>query len=613
MPSTPAPPKIFVSYSHHDMAWRESLFGQHLCSPLGDCPIWTDSWLRAGDDWADKIEQALDSCGVAVLLVSPRFLKSEFITQREFPRILARAQAQRLRIVWIPVAVGPQHLSELPELGRIQGATRLDEPLPGTPGECDGLALDAWRERVRVQMLAAVDPLGAELSRRVAQRYAVGLRLGEGSRAAVYLARDRTLERTVAIKVLKDGEPRESFMLDVMQAVVTSEEPNFLNVYDVAGDGQRAHCVMQHIEGRTLRSALLARGPERLSVQAQRRIFVRLATAITRAHALNVTYGNLKPSNIILDRHDEPFVLPVGRRRDPQRDALKFDELLARVAAAQARGEPPTEIDAEDLAYLVPDHFGDAIEPIDLKKVDQYMLGLLAWEMATGRRPQALVHPQRLAELGRAAFADLPLVGAAQPPQAPRLEALLYPQRLQALLASMTARRPRGRLDQVADALQEPDLHAPLSLVIARDSYRRCAAVAGFDSEFFACFYGQLQQACPESRALFQAFTPERWARQHAMLKEAVLLLFAFRQQGEGACELNVLSRTAASHGAIPARWYPPFAEALVRTVCGDVGSGLPAFDPVCQQHPATAELLADHWGDALAPGIAYLQRHAAR
>jgi hypothetical protein len=94
------------------------------------------------------------------------------------------------------------------------------------------------------------------------------------------------------------------------------------------------------------------------------------------------------------------------------------------------------------------------------------------------------------------------------------------------------------------------------------------------------------------------------------MLKEAVLLLFAFAQQNDGHAEPNVLSRIAGSHGAMPASLYDPFVEALVTTVCGDEATGLPPFDPECHRRES-ARALARYWRGALAPGIDYLKQRA--
>lgn len=603
----PDAPPFFVSYSHHDSDWRSHLFDTCLSTTHGDYLVWSDAWLRAGDAWRAQIEAQLARCAVAVLLVSPNFLKSSFIAERELPVILQRARAGSLRIVWIPLALTHALLSaQRPELAEIQGGLGFDLALPPRPQDCPGDALDKIRQHVARQMQAAVDPLGADLAQRLARRYQVQRRLGEGNLAAVYKAIDLQLKRSVAIKVLKDLRLREAFKNDVEDALRTSEQPSFVNVYDAEFEGGSAYCVVQHIRGRSLRELLrepaYANG---LPVQTLRRVFVRLTTAIARAHDMGISYGNLKPSNIFLDESFEPFILPVGRRRDPARERQSALALLARLQDCAETGSTPRASDLEDLAYLVPERFGEQIEEVRPQLADQYMLGVLAYEMATGQLPTLVPDTKRLLSDGSDAFVPLPSVAQRR---------RLCPQRVGALVARMAQIDPLLRYEKLSEVLLETDLQDELNLVIARDSYRRCAQVPGFDAQFFARFYASFMRDCPEARPFFARFAPGDWERQHRMLKEAVLLLFAFAQQHGASSEPNLLSRTAASHRGIPASLYGPFLDALVRTVCGDEANGQPAFDPVCQQPDATRDLardLARYWRRALAPGIDYLKAAA--
>lgn len=602
MPDT-ASQQIFVSYSHHDADWRAQLFDDALETTFGDCHIWSDAQLRAGEQWHAEIEHRLATSTVAVLLVSANFLQSTYIAERELPTILQRAQQAGLRVVWVPIAIDRATLeARRPELAEMQGGMGFELALPDRPQVCSVDALEQVRRHIRQQMRAAIDPRGADLSLLVAERYEVEHWLGEGNLAAVYQARDRVLLRSVAIKVLKDGSQRQAFLADVRDALRTSEEPNFLNIYDAASKGATTYCVVQHIQGKTLRELL--QDPQHeggLPVQTLRRVFVRLATAIARAHALGITYGNLKPSNIFVDERFEPFILPMGRRRDAARERQSVINLLDRLKACAERGETPGESDREDLCYLVPEHFGEQIEEVDTRLADQYMLGVLAYEMATGVQPVLVPEPQHLLRDGRDAFVPLP-------PIAQRRR--LCPQRIGALVARMAAPDHAQRYGQLDEVLREADLHDDLSLVIARDSYRRCARQPDFDATFFTRFYDELLRGCDEARPFFAGFAPEDWARQHRMLKEAVLLLFAFAQQHDEAAEPNLLSRIARSHAHVPPGLYAPFVEALVHTVCGDEAGVLPPFDPVCTQRE-TAKALARYWRSALQPGIAYLQSAA--
>ena len=592
-------PQVFVSYSHQDTAWREALFDTVLRLPAGDCPVWSDGKLRAGDRWREQIDGQLAQCGIAVLLVSQHFLDSHFINQIELPRILARAGQRSLKIVWVPVALTPEALGPDHALVEIQGASGFGDALPATPSACRADELDRLRQRVHRQVQTVLDPVGADLAELVGHRYEMGQRLSQGNVASIYTARDRSLGREVVIKALRDGSRRQGFEADVRAAIRTSEEPNFVNIYDVCTDREPAHCVLQRVQGRSLRTLLQAH-PEGLPVQTCLKVFRRVASALARAHGLGLYYGNLKPSNVMLDDNDEPFILPVGRQvgvAGQMQRSQATAELLQRLADAHAGGHAPTMNDAEDLAYLVPDHF-DEFDKAQERLVDHYMLGLLAWQMATGQWPKTLLDVERLTSLRAGAFVDLPPLTTLRP---------LCPQRFSALVAGLSARLPRNRLSDLGSMRQEVDLHADLSLVMARDSYRRCAADAPSAVAFFARFYATLAQTCPEVQGHFAHLDSAAWARQHRMLKEAVLLLFAFAQQRDGHAEPHVLSRIAESHAQIPARLYPPFVDALVATVCGDASQASPPFDPLLRQHPSLRDRLEISWRDALAPGIDFL------
>ena len=601
-------PQIFVSYSHHDSGWRQQLFADDVPTTLGLAQVWTDTRIRAGDAWQSEIDQRLQSSAVAVLLVSKNFLASKFINDREYPQILKRAATGRLRVVWIPVGISIEDLqTQRADLVALQCATGLGGMLPDTPQGCPAATLQALSRQVHDELRLALDHHGADLARLVEGRYEVQHRIGEGNLASVYQARDPVLNRLVAIKVLKDPAQRLSFMNDVTDAVRASEEPNFINIYDAAREQSTAYCVMQLVRGRSLQVVLqelrgLRSAGERgsaMSVQTLRKVFVRLVAAMARAHAKGIVYGNLKPSNILLDEHNEPFILPMGRRPDRLRE---FKSLQALVGRLQGRALSEASLaDQEDLAYLVPDQFGEQFEAVNPQLTDQYMLGLVVYEMATGERPLRLADPAALLAQGRSAFAELPSLALHWP---------LCPERIVKLVARMTAIEADQRFASLDEVLAEADLHDDLGLVIARDSYRRCALSPSFDTDFFKRFYADFLKRCPDAARVFQHFGAADWQRQHSMLKQAVLLLFAFARQHDANAEPNLLSRIAASHAAIKPRFYAPFLDSLVVTVCGSPDGRLAPFDDECRQ-PDRRQQLAACWRQALRPGIDYLRDRA--
>lgn len=96
-PPTPAkvPPryKVFISYSHKDTEFREEV-NTHL-RPLvreGVVDVWDDTLIQAGDEWREEIKNAIAAARVAILIVTPHFMASDFIAKDELPPLLKAAQ-----------------------------------------------------------------------------------------------------------------------------------------------------------------------------------------------------------------------------------------------------------------------------------------------------------------------------------------------------------------------------------------------------------------------------------------------------------------------------------------------------------------------------------------
>ncbi|MEO0974296.1 MAG: toll/interleukin-1 receptor domain-containing protein, partial [Pseudomonadota bacterium] len=121
------PTRVFVSYSHSDRPWLARL--QVHLKPLvrdGSVDLWDDMRIGAGADWKGEIDQALAAAQVAVLLVSPDFLASDFVQDHEIPPLLEAASQRGCRI--LPVIVSHSLYGES-VLGRFQAVNDPAAPL----------------------------------------------------------------------------------------------------------------------------------------------------------------------------------------------------------------------------------------------------------------------------------------------------------------------------------------------------------------------------------------------------------------------------------------------------------------------------------------------------
>jgi hypothetical protein len=94
----------FVSYSHSDGDFLEE-FRQHvtMLQANGYLAIWSDQDIEANDEWRKEIRDAIERAGIAVLLVTPGFISSQFIRYDELPLILLKRRDGRMEVFWIPV------------------------------------------------------------------------------------------------------------------------------------------------------------------------------------------------------------------------------------------------------------------------------------------------------------------------------------------------------------------------------------------------------------------------------------------------------------------------------------------------------------------------------
>ncbi len=120
---------IFISYSHRDREWLDTL--QRFLTLLehdGNVRPWDDSQITPGQQWRVAIDEALAGASIAVLLVTQDFIASKFIQDVELPELLEHRANGRLEVHWIPV--GPCTYEDTP-LGEIQALCDTEKTLVG--------------------------------------------------------------------------------------------------------------------------------------------------------------------------------------------------------------------------------------------------------------------------------------------------------------------------------------------------------------------------------------------------------------------------------------------------------------------------------------------------
>ena len=119
--------KIFVSYSHKDKKWLNE-FQTHI-KPFvraDGFEIWDDTKIKSGSAWLEEIEKALASAKVAVLLVSPHFIASDFIHNKELPPLFDAEEKEGLTIFWIPIRYSAYAATKIE---KYQSAHPPDKPI----------------------------------------------------------------------------------------------------------------------------------------------------------------------------------------------------------------------------------------------------------------------------------------------------------------------------------------------------------------------------------------------------------------------------------------------------------------------------------------------------
>lgn len=202
------------------------------------------------------------------------------------------------------------------------------------------------------------------------KRYRIEKIVGEGGMSIVFKAEDILMNRTVAIKMLKDdiAEDTEAVkrFINESKAVAMLSHKNIVNIYDVSVKGNLKYIVMEFIEGITLKTFLKRKGGK-LSWRETLNITEQILRALEHAHSKGIVHRDIKPQNIMLLKNGLIKVADFGIAKLPDTDTLTADD--------KAIGT---------VHYISPEQASG--KPID-EKSDLYSLGVLMYELCCGQLP----------------------------------------------------------------------------------------------------------------------------------------------------------------------------------------------------------------------------------
>lgn len=219
---------------------------------------------------------------------------------------------------------------------------------------------------------STVDPLFEILNKAIGFQYRIERLLGRGGMGAVYLAHELALDREVAIKVLppeqaSTAQMRERFRREARTAARLSH-PHIVPLHTFGEVSGLAYFVMGYIAGESLASRLKREGP--LPPEEARTLLVAICDALNYAHRQGIVHRDIKPDNILLDTMSgAPLLTDFGIAKP----ALAEAHLTL---TGQVLGTPH---------YMSPEQ---ALGRADVDaRSDLYSLGVVAYEMISGRRP----------------------------------------------------------------------------------------------------------------------------------------------------------------------------------------------------------------------------------
>ncbi|WP_366162900.1 Stk1 family PASTA domain-containing Ser/Thr kinase [Bacillus infantis] len=207
------------------------------------------------------------------------------------------------------------------------------------------------------------------IGKRISGRYKILDMIGGGGMANVYLAHDMILDRDVAVKILRlDFAENDEFIRRFhreAQSATSLAHPNIVSIYDVGEEDSIYYIVMEYVEGQTLKQYIQQHSP--VPVDTALDIMNQLLSAISHAHQHHIVHRDIKPHNILVDRLGNVKITDFG-----------IAMALSSTSITQ------TNSVLGSVHYLSPEQARGGMAN---KKSDIYSLGIVMFELLTGRLP----------------------------------------------------------------------------------------------------------------------------------------------------------------------------------------------------------------------------------
>ncbi|MBX3272676.1 MAG: protein kinase [Sandaracinaceae bacterium] len=304
-------------------------------------------------------------------------------------------------------------------------------------------------------------------------KYELVEELGEGAMGVVYLGKDVQLQRSVAIKfiqpdMVRSDEAHERFLHEA-RAMARVKHVNVVDIYAYGEIARTPYFVMEYVRGVTVYDWLEEHGRPHLSVDEAIGILDQTCRGIAAIHAAGAVHRDLKPTNVLIGPAFRVCVMDLG-----------LSKVLDRPASA------PKDTVSGTPAYMAPEVvMGTPLSGALEQQADVYALGVMAFEMVTGRLPFNFPSPT-----------ETMLAHVEQEPPVPSELRHDLPEAFDRVILAALAKSPTART-QGAEAFRRALLEARESVSSAKRALR--ILVADDDDDFRALVVETLSYAFPDA------------------------------------------------------------------------------------------------------------------